>query len=41
VHRENRKPKEKDNEISRGSVIEIDAALNIASDLRYLTEIEN
>lgn len=27
-------------ETSRGSVIEIDAALDIASDLRYLTEIE-
>ena len=27
-------------EISRGSVIEIEAALDIASDLRYLTEIE-
>ena len=25
---------------TRGSVIEIDAALDIASDLRYLTEIE-
>ncbi|HEV8506208.1 MAG TPA: four helix bundle protein [Chitinophagaceae bacterium] len=27
-------------EVSRGSVIEIDAALDIASDLKYLTEID-
>jgi four helix bundle protein len=27
-------------EISRGSVIEIDAAMDIASDLRYLTQIK-
>jgi len=39
VHK-NPRPREKYYEISRGSIIEIDAALDIANDLNYLKKID-